>query len=205
MTTLLADGTYDVPAGKLAVVVTHLEMTSPAPQRPVPEPTGVTFEHVTMPDPAWYRDLFLRVGGLQWLWTSRLIMPEDDLRAILHAPTTELYTLQKDGQAEALLELSFAEPDTCELAFFGVTEPLIGSGSGRYLMNRALDIVWARPVQRFKLHTCSLDHPAALSFYLRSGFTATARQVEIADDPRLVGDLPKSTGAHIPMCRPGRS
>jgi hypothetical protein len=49
------------------------------------------------------------------------------------------------------------------------------------------------------VHTCTLDHPRALAFYLRSGFSAFSRQVEVADDPRGEGILPRSAASQIPI------
>ena len=40
-------------------------------------------------------------------------------------------------------------------------------------------------VARVHVHTCSLDHPAALPAYLRAGFTAYERAFESFPDPRL--------------------
>jgi GNAT superfamily N-acetyltransferase len=82
---------------------------------------------------------------------------------------------------------------------FGVTPKLVGTGAGRWLMSRALDIAWSRPVERVWLHTCTFDHPAALAFYQRSGFRAFRRQVEVADDPRLDGTVPRDVARHVPV------
>jgi hypothetical protein len=49
------------------------------------------------------------------------------------------------------------------------------------------------------VHTCTLDHPGAPAFYVRSGFTPFRRQVEVADDPRLVGKADPASAAHIPV------
>ena len=59
---ILPDGYSDVPAGKIAAVVTHLEMTArPAPR---PDPAGAwTLRRVEVPPLDWYRDLYRRVGG----------------------------------------------------------------------------------------------------------------------------------------------
>ena len=37
--------------------------------------------------------------------------------------------------------------------------------------------------------------PGALDFYIRSGFAPFRRQIEVADDPRAIGLLPKDRGA----------
>jgi len=44
---MLTDGYHDVPLGKLAMVVTHLEMREAAPSRDVPAPEGVTLRALT--------------------------------------------------------------------------------------------------------------------------------------------------------------
>ena len=196
---MLGDGYHDVPAGKLATIVTYLEMREPVAARPASLPAGVAFEPVEAAEPDWYRDLFLRVGGLGWLWSSRLEMADGELSGLLHHPQVALYTLRRQGRAEAILELDFRNAGECELAFFGLAPALIGSGAGRYLMNRAIALAWARPINRLHVHTCTLDHPGALSFYRRSGFTPLRQQVEIADDPRLSGLLPRTAGPHVPV------
>tara|TARA_R110002110_G_scaffold13673_10_gene65389 strand:+ start:55 stop:651 length:597 start_codon:yes stop_codon:yes gene_type:complete len=198
---MLADGLHDIPKGKVAVVVTHLEMHAPAPSRPVPTPNGVTLRKV-QPNLTWYRDTFTRVGALDWLWYGRLKMADDELNAILNDPKVAFYTLTRNGQDEALLELDFREDGQCELAYFGLTSDLIGTGSGRFLMNEAIQLAWAQPIARFHVHTCTIDSDQALSFYLRSGFTPYRRQVEIDDDPRLIGLLPETAAPHVPLIRP---
>ena len=194
---ILRNGYSDVPAGKIAAVVTHLEMTARPALRPDP-PGAWTLRRVGTPGLDWFRDLYRRVGE-EWLWFSRLQMPDADLAAIIHSPQVEVYALVQDGRDEGLLELDFREPGQCELAFFGVTAKLIGSGAGSWLMNRALELMWSRPVARVWVHTCTLDHPSALAFYQRAGFRPFRRQVEIADDPRLDGTLPRSAARHVPI------
>jgi GNAT superfamily N-acetyltransferase len=193
----LPDGHSDVPAGKVAAVVTHLEMTACPALRADP-PGAWTLRRVEVPDLDWFRDLYRRVGE-EWLWFSRLQMSDADLAAIIQTPLVEVHALVEDGRDEGLLELDFREPGQCELAFFGVTAKLIGSGAGRWLMNRALERAWSRQVARVWVHTCTLDHPSALAFYQRSGFRPFRRQVEITDDPRLDGTVPRSAAKHVPI------
>jgi GNAT superfamily N-acetyltransferase len=226
---ILTDGYGDVPPGKIASVVTSLQMFAPpAPRAPRSEARNGgeasdasadsdanasananandaanrwELRHVERPDPDWYRDLFKRVGE-PWLWFSRLAMPTSELTSIIHDPRVDVVALWKDDRAEGLVELDFRVDDECELSFFGVTPPMIGSGAGRHMMNHAIARAWShptRPIRRFWLHTCSLDHPGALGFYSRSGFTAYRRQIEIADDPRLTGRAARNAAPHIPI------
>jgi len=194
---ILPDGYSDIPAGKIAAIVTHLEMTARPAHRADP-PGNWSLRKVDAPALTWYRDLFRRVGE-NWLWFSRARMSDAELAAIIHAAGIEVYALVVDGRDEGLLELDFREPGQCELVYFGVTGNLIGTGAARFLMNRALEIAWSRDLRRVWVHTCTLDHPSALAFYQRSGFRAFRRQIEVADDPRLDGTLPRDAARHVPI------
>lgn len=196
---MIGDGLHDVPPGKVAMVVTHLEMLSQAPLRGASLPDGIRFRQVDA-DVAWFRDLFDRVGG-PWLWYGRGTLTDDALAAILTDPKVMHYTLQKDGRDEALLELDFREDGACELAYFGLTSGLIGTGAGGYLMDRAIELAWTTPISRFHVHTCTFDSPQALGFYIRSGFVPFKQQVEIDDDPRLTGVSPETSAGHVPIFR----
>jgi GNAT superfamily N-acetyltransferase len=168
----------------------------PAPR---PDPDGAWLLHrVDVSTLEQYRDLYRRVG-LEWLWVSRIRMPDAELAAIIQSPLVENYALVHEGRDEGLLEMDFREPGQCEIVSFGLTEKCVGTGAGRWLMNRALEIAWSRPVTRVWLHTCSFDHPAALAFYQRSGFRPFRRQVEVVNDPRLDGTVPRGTARHVPV------
>ncbi len=197
---MLLDGYTDVPAGRIAAVVTWLEMRAPAPPRREVGDRDWELRREPQPDLDWYRDLFRRVGE-EWLWFSPLTMTDEGLGAIVHDPGVEVYALWHQGRAEGLLELDFREEGACELVFFGLTPALIGTGAGRWMMNRAINYAWAKPLERFWLHTCTLDHPGAVAFYLRSGFAATRRQIEIAPDPRLAGLAPATVAPNMPIIR----
>lgn len=194
---IVPDGYSDVPAGKVAAVVTHLEMTEPPARRA--DPAGRwTLRQIEMPDLDWYRDLYRRIGE-QWFWFSRIRMSDADLAAKVQSPSVEVHALVFDGTDEGLCELDFRIAGQCELALFGVTEKLIGSGAGRWMMNRALELAWSRAVSRVWVHTCTFDHPSALAFYQRSGFRPFRRQIEIADDPRLDGTAPRDVMKGVPI------
>lgn len=190
----------EVPAGKVAFVVTHLEMRA----RPAPRPTmarpGCDLRRVIAPDLGWYRDLFRRIGA-DWLWFGRLRMADAMLADTLASADVHVYALFDGAQAEGLVELDFRRPGACELSYFGVTSKMIGSGAGRAMMSFAIAQAWERPISRFWVHTCTGDHPGALDFYVRSGFTPYLRTIEIADDPRLLGLLPEHVGRHVPLIR----
>lgn len=191
------DGYTDLPPGKIASIVTYLEMRDRPDHPKRPKPAGWSLQPLAG-DLDRYRTLFRRIGE-PWLWFSRAVMPDDELAEILNDPKVEAHALN-DGSADiGLLELDFRSPDEAELAFLGVVPGAIGQGAGRHLMDEAVSRAFAEPVRRFFVHTCSLDHPGALTFYMRSGFIPYKRAIEVADDPRLRGFLPREAGPHVPV------
>ena len=197
---MLTAGYHAVPPGMVAAVVTSLEMRAPPIlRRETPSP-GWRLERLA-PDPEEYRRLYRAVGE-DWLWFSRLGLGDEELIAIIGRPEVEVYRLSDGVGGVGMLELDFREQDECELAFFGLSRPLIGGPAGRWLMNRAIERAWSRPIRRFWVHTCTLDHPSAVAFYRRSGFQPFRFQVEIAEDPRIAGRAPRDSAPQVPLLEP---
>ncbi len=196
---MLTNGYHDVPPGKLAVVVTYLEMTEEPDLPDVAFPEELRVTHVSNPEVPWYRDMFLRVGGYEWLWSSRLRLCDADLHKAIQHEATQLFVVTQNGCAEGFAELHFDTEQGCELAFFGLTPKLIGRGIGRALVTYAIRKAWSRPIRKLRLQTCTADSPQALGFYRAHGFSPVQQKVEIFDDPRLDGTLPPASGAHMPI------
>jgi GNAT superfamily N-acetyltransferase len=189
---------YDpLPGSELAAIVTYLEMR----ERPTGEipASRLRLVRIERPTPEDYRDLF-RLVGAPWLWFSRLIMSDEKLAAIIQHAEVELFEVQDEsGRAAGMLELDFREPAECELAFIGLVPELAGKGHGKWLLAEAVRRAWREGVKRVHVHTCSLDHPAALSAYRRAGFRPYKRAVERFPDPRLLGFLPNDCAPQIPL------
>jgi GNAT superfamily N-acetyltransferase len=189
---------YDpVPAGELAAVVIFLEMLA---KPPTTVPTSrLRLQRIGQADVQTYRRLF-RLTGMRWLWFSRLVMDDEQLAAIIRDPDVELFgIIDEQGGESGMLELDFRVDGECELAFIGLVPELAGQGHGRWLLAESLSLAWRDGIRRVHVHTCSLDHPAALAAYRRAGFTAYKRAIERFPDPRLLGVLPKDCAPHIPL------
>lgn len=183
-----------VAQGEIAAVVTYLEMLEPPPAEPLPE-SLLALVHHPHPSPEQYRTLFRKVGA-RWLWFSRLAM--DDAR--LAASIGELHiVVDAAGVEVGMIELDFSVPGDCELAFIGLVPELAGQGHGHWLLAEALRLAWRDGVTRVHVHTCTLDHPAALAAYRRAGFVAISRAVETFPDPRLTGLLPRDCAPQLPL------
>ena len=199
MTSLdLTNGYYDLPKGKLANVVTCLEMLQAVPQPAAAWPADVQLSRVRSGNLSAYRQVFRQVGQ-NLLWFSRLIMPDGELAGILGHSDVESFVLEQNGKAIGLLELNFRESPECELAFFGVVPEAVGGGFGKLLMAEAVTRAFARPIRRLWVHTCSYDHPRALPFYVKAGFMPYKLMIEIHDDPRRSGHLPLEAAPQVPL------
>lgn len=190
-------GYHPLPEGHLANVVTCLQMFAKPELRAAPE-QGFTLERMGAADTGRFRALFRSIGQ-DIMWFSRLMLAEEALAAIIGHADVQCFALMKDGQDVGLLELDFREAGQCELSFFGVVPASVGGGAGRFLMNEALTRAWAQPITRMWVHTCHYDHPSALGFYKRSGFTPYALMVEVHPDPRLTGQMPRHASPQVPL------
>jgi GNAT superfamily N-acetyltransferase len=193
------NGYTDVPEGKIAFVVTSLEMLE-GPSVPLaPAREDVSLEPWVSPSADDYCSMFRQVGE-EWLWFGRLTLERETLDGILGEPTREFFRPMINGKPVGLLEIDYADAANPELSYFGLTADAIGGGIGRWLMAQAVDMVWSRPeTRRFWVHTCTGDSPQALKFYMSCGFKPYRRSIEVADDPRLSGVLPKDKGGHVPI------
>lgn len=188
-----------VAKGYIAAIVTSLEMTSRPPLRAMPM-SDLRLERWAVPSPDKYRTLYRRVGE-PWLWFSRLELDDAALTAIIHDPKVRIWAaIDRQGIEIGILELDFRVLGECEIAFFGLVPELAGKGHGKWLMAMALQAGWSEAgVERLWVHTCTLDGPGALAFYIKSGFVPYQRQIETFPDPRLTDLIPRDAAPQIPL------
>lgn len=151
------------------VTVYYLEMLAPS-HRTVPAPRdGLSVVHVQSPTVSFYRPLYDAVGK-KYRWLSRRKMSDEELATMLGDPSNELHLLHVDGTLAGFAELDRRRPDEIELVQFGLTSEFIGQGLGKWFLSRIIEKAWSYGPKRFWLHTCTLDHPAALPNYTKAGF-----------------------------------
>lgn len=152
------------------VTVYYLEMLSPL-YRSVPTPRdGLSVRHVPSPTVEKYRSLYNAVGR-EFHWLSRRKLSDEQLAAVIQHPLNELHVLEIAGTPAGFAELDRRQPGEIELVQFGLTREFIGQGLGKWFLKWTIDHAWSYQPRRFWLHTCTLDHPAALLNYLNAGFT----------------------------------
>src|SRR5437762_2566073 len=110
----IPDGYTDVRPGKIASIVTYLDMSKSPVAPPLPgKPTWQLQQHAK-PELNWYRALF-RAVGQDWLWFSRLQMDDDTLREIIHDPRVDVFSFLIEGQEKGILELDRRHSPDIEL------------------------------------------------------------------------------------------
>lgn len=202
MVELNLNGYTDIPNGKVANVATFLEMTAKPPLRATCARNDLSLFEMRQPDVARYQAIFKAVGE-DWLWFSRLTMSEETLAKTIATPEYEIFVMMCGKRDAGLLELHRLPDATVQLAYFGLAAEVTGTGAGRYLMNEAIKLAFDRyKAERLFVHTCTMDSPGALDFYLRSGFKPYKRAIEVSDDPRLSGHIPREKGSYHPIIEP---
>jgi GNAT superfamily N-acetyltransferase len=158
------------------VTRTYLEMKSPADLKggSIPAPAGSRLEPVAYVPASLWRFLYSTVGG-PYFWLDRLNWTDGQIREYLSQPIT-LWLLSFGGAPAGYFELKRNDDRSVEIAYFGLLPDFVGKGLGKYLLVRAIEEAWATKPTRVWLHTCTLDHPAALPNYLERGFRATGTE-----------------------------
>jgi GNAT superfamily N-acetyltransferase len=162
------------------VKVTYLQMFA-RPSRTVPPPRdGLSVIHAKRPTIAYYRFLYDAVGK-PWQWLSRRKLNDEQLAAVIHDPRDEVHVLHVEGAPAGFAELDRRQEGEIELVQFGLMPDFIGQGLGRYFLQWGIDKAWSYAPKRFWLHTCDLDHPAALPNYLKAGLAIYKEEMTIRE------------------------
>jgi GNAT superfamily N-acetyltransferase len=153
----------------MKVKTTFVQMLAPGREAAHPPRDGLSVIHARAPTLAYYRFLYDAVGK-DWNWTSRNKLSDGDLATILQDPRNEVHVLLVDGVPAGFVELDRRVEDEIEISQFGLMREFIGQGLGRYFLRWAVNRAWSYHPTRLWLHTCTIDHPAALPNYLKGGF-----------------------------------
>jgi GNAT superfamily N-acetyltransferase len=145
-------------------------MTSATELRPArPSAIPIDIVQATRPCPELNRFLYTAVGT-DWWWYSRLPWDRARWLAYLDRPELETWVAYVSGAPAGYFELERQEAGNVEITYFGVFPGFIGKGLGGQLLTAAVRRAWATGPARVWVHTCDLDHPAALANYQARGF-----------------------------------
>ena len=152
------------------VTRTYLEMGALPELRPARIPARrATLAQVTRCPPSFYRYLYATVGA-DYHWIDRLPWTDQQIHNYLGQRAVELWVLYVDGAPAGFFELRRDEADRVEIVYFGLLREFLGQGLGGHLLSEAVKRAFASAASRVWVHTCTLDHPAALHNYLERGF-----------------------------------
>ncbi|MBK9357095.1 MAG: GNAT family N-acetyltransferase [Bacteroidales bacterium] len=140
---------------------------------------------------AFYLYLYTSVGR-PYQWYNRLMMPAGELQQLLNDDNTEIWVLYFNGVPAGFVEYDISSSKETEIVYFGLSCDFTGKKLGLPFLKWCIQKAWERPINRLWLHTCNLDHPAALSFYQKAGFeiydqdTIMQQTPDPEDDPYLL-------------------
>src|SRR5688572_16232734 len=165
------------------VTRTYLEMRSPGELTSGPLPRDVPrLERLEECPVSFFRYLYAEVGRA-YHWTDRLSWTDQQVQAHIADPDVSLWLLTSGAAPAGYFELHSGHDRSVEIAYFGLLPEFVGRGWGGYLLTRAVETAWALRPDRVWLHTCTLDHPAALPNYLRRGFRPVREEVYFTEFP----------------------
>jgi hypothetical protein len=121
-------------------------------------------------DQAAYRECYRSVGEA-FHWHDRRHWTDEQIRAHLSDAAITVHRARRGESLAGYYELRrVRDDDSVELAYFGIVAGEFGRGFGKHLLSCAVRDAWASHPTRVWVHTCTLDHPHALTNYVARGF-----------------------------------
>ncbi len=174
----------------MIVTVTHLEMLSASEILPryAADP-AFSINEATIKQ--WQvNKFFYSFVGESWSWWEKLSWNCAQWQAYAHDNRLRTWIASYAGSPAGYFELRRDEENGVEISYLGLTSSFIGHGLGGPLLTGALLAAWAEHPKRVWVHTCTLDHPAALANYLARGMKIF--RTELQNDP------PKYSSSSVP-------
>ena len=164
----------------MSIVTTYLEMRSPDQLRPKRSADG-QFQIHEKKEPDWRfnRDLYLAVGQM-WSWNDKRVWTDEQWKEYGLAPGLRTFGMYCDNTLAGYYELRRDNKGGVEIAYFGLLPEFIGRGLGGALLTSAIEEAWriSPSINRVWVHTCTLDHPAALANYQARGMVIYKEETE---------------------------
>lgn len=153
----------------MTVTVSYLVMYAPEQLRPKPlDDPQLEIRPVSPPRWQFNQSMYCRIGA-DWHWQEKRAWDESRWRAYAEAPGLHTFVARYAGEPAGYFELREDAHDGTEIVYFGLLGPFIGKGLGGALLTHALEQAWQLGSERVWVHTCTLDHPAALTNYQARG------------------------------------
>lgn len=153
------------------VTIYYLEMLSADSHQRKPLPVELSVTESRIKQYQVNRMLYQLVGE-DWQWNDKSVWTNDNWREYAESNNLRTWIAYNQGSIAGFFELKQIDPQTNELAYFGLARKFIGKGFGGALLSVAVEQAWRwGSPQRVTLNTCTLDHPNALANYKARGFS----------------------------------
>lgn len=152
--------------------VTRTYLRLDHPRALVPRRSSDPVVHVERERPvsaSRYRQLYAAVGR-PWHWRDRDEWSDGRLQAHLDLPDVHVFVMRVGTETAGYVELQRHQAGDVEILYFGLVPAFIGLGLGGHLLTTAVEEAAKLGAASVWLHTCTLDHPAALANYKSRGF-----------------------------------
>jgi GNAT superfamily N-acetyltransferase len=171
------------------VTIYHLQMNDPAQLQPKRlQLPGFELRQVELPLPELNRFLYASVG-VDWHWTERLYWNYQQWQQWLERPDVQTWIGYLSGTPAGYFELQKQSEGAVEIVYFGLLPRFTGQGLGGHLLTCAIEQAWRLGASRVWLHTCTLDHPAAVANYRARGFKLFRQETVLQPLPEAALDF----------------
>jgi GNAT superfamily N-acetyltransferase len=153
------------------ITITYLEMRSPSALRPKPNRDQRFWIRETIVKQWQFNRFLYLLVGADWSWTDKRSWSEQQWQDYAESERLRTFGAFYDGSVAGYYELRADDDAGIEIAIFGLAPPFVGRGLGGVMLTHAIEEAWRQNPARVWLHTCTLDHPAALANYLARGLT----------------------------------
>ena len=116
-----------------------------------------------------YNRFLYKLVGSDWQWVDKYSWTDDDWRKYAEAKNLRTWVGYMAGSPAGYYELQKQKNDNIEIAYIGLARAFIGRGLGGHLLSHAIRSAWEWAAKRVWIHTCTLDHPNALTNYQARG------------------------------------
>ena len=162
------------------ITVYYLQMQSRSQLIPGREAPGLDICEARVKQWPLNRFLYQFVGGA-WDWTDKLSWSDLQWQSYAESDDVRTWVAYYEGSPAGYFELEKQAGKDVEIKYFGLAPAFIGKGFGGRLLTAAIEQAWDwGEVKRVWVHTCSLDHPGALSNYQARGMQLYKTELEAA-------------------------
>lgn len=130
---------------------------------------------------AWeVNQFFYRYIGRHWQWFDKQHWSDIQWQHYVADPNLRTWMLLYQGTPAGYFELLKHHDGSVEIMYFGLAKAFIDKKLGGWLLTQALQMARQWTQERIWVHTCNLDHPAALANYQARGMQLY--QTEVSAD-----------------------